>query len=156
MTEDQKKHAAELKRLQKDKRFREKIDRRKTQIMNEIPCFKEKYKFADDAENEKIKSFLSMIPSLTPLRPDFTKLSFSESISIDDCKSMNGEVWLAFLEGDEVLLKIGVLGCISDFAGDIDDWICFGSYMLFLFGDMNSFIFIDDNSEITYAQIFLS
>jgi len=137
-----KKKLAENKRRLKEER----INYWKSEIMQSIENFSEKYRFADENEIRRIEIFMDRLPFSLPARVDFSSLTKSESTE-------HNNVWLCFLEGSEELFSIYIYGNYKDILSDYDTWFWLSAYLLIVDEDFFRFIFIDDNFNITESHI---
>ncbi len=137
-----KKKLAENKRRLKEER----INYMKSEIMQSIENFSEKYRFADENEIRRIETFMDRLPFSLPARIDFSSLTKSELTE-------HNNVWLCFLEGSEELFSIYIYGNYKDILNDYDTWFWLSAYLLIVDEDFFRFIFIDDNFNITESCI---
>lgn len=147
MTEKQRRRLFQLKNENKDRLFEEKVVKIKNEIYSEISDFDTYFRFASNEEILLLRSFLNKIPALTPTRPDFKLLPCSKTLDFENLKSNNTNAWLAFLCGGEGIDNIFVFGKISDIIKYYYEWEFLGPYIMFVFEDMNRFIFVDDDCE---------
>ena len=94
---------------------------------------------------KKTKCFVTL---LTPSRPDFELLPYCDKLVFEDLNNNNSKVWLVFTSGSEGIFDISVFGKISDFMRYYYEWEFPSPEMMFVFEDMNRFIFIDDECTV--------
>lgn len=147
MTEEQQRKLSQLKKSNKDRLYEEKVHKIKNEIYCEIPDFDNYFRFANTEEIAALHAFVNKIPALTPLRPDFNLLPYSKDLNAETLKFDNTSVWLDFLCGSEGIFDVCVLGKISDFMKYYYEWEYIAPYIMFVYEDMNRFIFVDDECE---------
>lgn len=123
------KKLAENKRRLKEMR----INSMKSEIMQSIENFSEKYRFADDTEKKRIEIFMEKLPDFYDLK------AFPESPVTE-----HGKCYLCFLEGSEELFDINIYGNFSDFLCDYDDFFFLSAHLLVIDEDFQRYVFIDD------------
>lgn len=114
------------------------INKMKSQIMQEIENFPEKYRFADGNEKKRIEIFIEKLPAVFLGRIDFSALPESPVTE-------HGKCYLCFLEGSEEIFDTYIYGNFSDFLHDYDDFFFFSAYLLIIDEDFRRFVFIDDD-----------
>lgn len=122
------------------------INKMKSQIMQEVENFPEKYRFADDNEKKRIEIFMGKLPFSLWSRIDFSLLPKSPLTEHEKC-------YLCFLEGSEEISDIYIYGNFSDFLHDYDDFFFFSAYLLIIDEDFRRFVLIDDNFNLTESYI---
>ena len=121
------------------------IDKTKSQIMQEVENFPEKYRFADDTEKNRIENFIENLPFHWGV--DFSRLPKSPI-------TQHGKCYLCFLSGSEEIFDIYIYGNFSDFIRDYDDFFFFSAYLLIIDEDFRRFVYIDDefNQKESYID----
>lgn len=115
MTPEQKVKLMCQKAVQQQKIMNSKISEAKKQISDNIDNFDLKYRFADCDEAMRISQILKNVSYLHYKTADYSSLAVSDA-------SDSQKVWICFLSGSEEMLNIFVLGNLSDFLADCDDW----------------------------------
>ena len=94
-----------------------KIEKQKKQIIDNIDDFSKKYRFADEAETERIEKFISNL-----------EFSFPCHIKLKACNSLQHQnMYLCFLGGSRELLGIYIYVNYNDFITDMDNWEFFST-----------------------------
>lgn len=117
MTLEQKEKLLHLKAVQQLKIKDKKISDAKCFIADNIDNFNSKYRFANQDETSKISQILILngVSYLNYKTSDYSELAVSADIDAQ-------KVWICILSGSEEILDIFVLGNLSDFLADCDDW----------------------------------
>lgn len=123
------KKLAENKRRLKEMR----INSMKSEIMQSIENFSEKYRFADDTEKKYIEIFMEKLPV-------FYDLKTLQKNPVNE----HGKCYLCFLEGSEEIFDIYLYGNFSDFLCDYDDFFFLSAHLLVIDEDFQRYVFIDD------------
>lgn len=144
MTEEQQKKLSRLKAKNKERLYSEEVLKIKNEIYSEIPDFDNYFRFSTDKENKMFCDFMSKIPALTPSRPDFERLPYCNKLILEDLNNNNCTAWLVFTSGSEGIFDVNLFGKISDFMRYYYEWEFLSPEVMFVFEDMNRFIFIDD------------
>lgn len=122
------------------------INKMKSQIMQEVENFPEKYRFADDNEKKRIEIFMEKLPAF------FNKIDFS--VLPESSVTEHEKCYLCFLEGSEEIFDIYIYGNFSDFLHDYDDFFFFSAHLLIIDEDFRRFVLIDDefNQKESYIE----
>lgn len=135
-----------LKRKQEENKLKLqkiKIENQRKQIAGYIEDFDRKYRFADEAETERLNRFIDKLDFFAPAY-----------IYMEECEiSQHSNMYLSFLCGSEELLGIYIYGNYSDLIFDIDNWEIFSPYILLVDEDFIRFIYINDYGEIKEFRI---
>ena len=117
MTLEQKEKLLHLKAVQQQKIKDKKVSDAKSFIADNIDNFNSKYRFANQDETSKISQILILngVSYLNYKTSDYSELAVSADIDAQ-------KVWICILSGSEEMLNIFVLGNLSDFLADCDDW----------------------------------
>lgn len=117
MTLEQKEKLLHLKAVQQLKIKDKKISNAKSFIADNIDNFNSKYRFANQDETSQISQILILngVLYLNYKTSDYSELAVSADIDAQ-------KVWICILSGSEEMLNIFVLGNLSDFLADCDDW----------------------------------
>lgn len=133
MTPEQKEKLICLKVIQQQKIMKSKISKAKKQISNNIDNFNLKYRFADCDEAMRISQILKSVSYLHDKTADYSSLAVSASAYYQN-------VWICFLTGSEEILDIFVLGNLSDFLADCDDWDFISSDIVLVNEDISGIV----------------
>lgn len=117
MTLEQKEKLLHLKAVQQQKIKDKKVSDAKSFIADNIDNFNSKYRFANQDETSQISQILILngVSYLNYKTSDYSELAVSADIDAQ-------KVWICILSGSEEMLNIFVLGNLSDFLADCDDW----------------------------------
>lgn len=117
MTLEQKEKLLHLKAVQQQKIKDKKVSDAKSFIADNIDNFNSKYRFANQDETSQISQILILngVSYLNYKTSDYSELAISADIDAQ-------KVWICILSGSEEMLNIFVLGNLSDFLADCDDW----------------------------------
>lgn len=117
MTLEQKEKLLHLKAVQQLKIKDKKISDAKSFIADNIDNFNSKYRFANQDETSQISQILILngVLYLNYKTSDYSELAVTADIDAQ-------KVWICILSGSEEMLNIFVLGNLSDFLADCDDW----------------------------------
>lgn len=119
------------------------IEKQRKQIINNIDEFDRKYRFADEAETERIHRFMCSL-----------KFSFPGHIQLEESNiSQHQNMYLCFLGGSEELLNIYLYVNYNDFITDMDYWEFFSSDLLLIDEDFIRYIYINDYGEFKESKI---
>lgn len=110
------------------------LDQYRKKIVSEIEGFDKKYRFADEAEAEKIESFIG---KLMFYAPDYIVMD-------EEPHTEHNKMYLCGLDGSLAEFKIYIYGDYSDFMNDYDDWVYLEPYLLLIDEDFIRYIYIDD------------
>lgn len=121
------------------------INEMKSEIIQSIENFPEKYRFADDNEKKRIEIFMEKLPAFFN-RVDFSALPESPVTE-------HGKCYLCFLEGSEENFYINIYGNFSDFIHNHDDFEIFSAYLLIIDEDFRRFVHIDDEFNLKESYI---
>ncbi len=146
MTPEQKEKLLQLKAVQQQKIKDKKISDTKNFIADNIDEFYLKYRFANHDETIQISKILNNISYLNSKTSDYSSLTVSAAINAP-------KVWISFLTGSEEMLNIFVLGDISNFLADYDDWDCISSNILLINWEMSGIISIDNVGNIKILSV---
>ena len=120
------------------------INKMKSEIIQSIENFPEKYRFADDNEKKRIEIFMEKLPF--SFHVDFSSLPESPVTE-------HGKCYLCFLEGSEEIFDMYIYGNFSDFLRAYDDYFFFSQYLLIIDEDFWRFVFIDDEFNLKESYI---
>lgn len=117
MSLEQKEKLLHLKAVQQQKIKDKKVSDAKSFIADNIDNFNSKYRFANHDETSQISQILILngVSYLNYKTSDYSELAASADIDAQ-------KVWICILSGSEEMLNIFVLGNLSDFLADCDDW----------------------------------
>ncbi|MBQ3139329.1 MAG: hypothetical protein IJB68_07460 [Ruminococcus sp.] len=117
MSLEQKEKLLQLKAVQQQKIKDKKVSDAKSFIADNIDNFNSKYRFANQDETSQISQILILngVSYLNYKTSDYSELAVSADIDAQ-------KVWICILSGSEEMLNIFVLGNLSDFLADCDDW----------------------------------
>lgn len=119
------------------------IEKQRKQIIDNIDDFNKKYRFAGEAETERIERFISNL-----------EFSFPAHIKLKECNiSQHQNMYLCFLGGSRELLNIYIYVNYNDFINDMDNWEFFSDYLLLIDEDFIRFIYINDYGEFKESKI---
>ena len=130
---------AQLKKRQK----RAEIQQYKDRLTKSIEHFSQKYRYADEAEELKIETFIS-------------KLNFEQpgQLAIQEvCPYPHENVYLCFLMGTEALFQIFIFGKYDDILRDYDEWEVFSPCLLLVDEDFIHYTYINDDGEVMESQV---
>lgn len=133
MTPEQKEKLMFLKAEQQQKIKDKKISDMKNFIADNINDFYSKYRFANHDEAIQISKILIGVSYLNYKTSDYSTLAVSAVINAQ-------KVWICFLTGSEEMLDIFVLGNLSDFLTDCDDWDFISSNILLVNEEMSGIV----------------
>lgn len=123
---------------QKERAIRETIN----DVVQNVECFNEKYRFVEEYEKIKIQKFVSELDFKAP-----------GQLKIKDiCLHKHINVYLCCLMGDCAMYGIFVYGKYDDFITDYDDWSYISPYLLLINDDFSHYIYINDYGEIIEQQ----
>lgn len=142
MTPEQKEKLLQLKAVQQQKIKDKKISDAKSFIADNINDFNSKYRFANQDEVIQISEILLLndVSYLNYKTSDYSALAVSAA-------AYTHKVWICFLSGSEEMLNIFVLGNLSDFLVDYDDWDFVSSNILLVNEEMSGIITLN-NGEL--------
>lgn len=142
MTLEQKEKLLQLKAVQQQKIKDKKISDTKSFIADNINDFNSKYRFANQDESIQISKILLLndVSYLNYKTSDYSALAVSAAVDVQ-------KVWICFLSGSEEMLNIFVLGNLSDFLVDYDDWDFVSSNILLVNEEMSGIITLN-NGEL--------
>lgn len=142
MTLEQKEKLLHLKAVQQQKIKDNKVSDAKSFIADNIDNFNSKYRFANQDETSQISQILILngVLYLNYKTSDYSELAASADIDAQ-------KVWICFLSGSEEMLNIFVLGNLSDFLVDYDDWDFVSSNILLVNEEMSGIITLN-NGEL--------
>lgn len=131
MTLEQKEKLLHLKAVQQQKIKDKKVSDAKSFIADNIDNFNSKYRFANQDETSQISQILILngVSYLNYKTSDYSELAVSADIDAQ-------KVWICILSGSEEMLNIFVLGNLSDFLADCDDWNFVSSNILLVNEEM--------------------
>ena len=117
MTLEQKEKLLHLKAVQQQKIKDKKVSDAKSFIADNIDNFNSKYRFANQDESIQISEILILngVSYLNYKTSYYSELAVSADIDAQ-------KVWICILSGSEEMLNIFVLGNLSDFLADCDNW----------------------------------
>ncbi len=133
MTPEQKEKMLQLKTMQQQKMKDKNISDTKDFIADNIDCFHSKYRFANHDEAFQISKILNGVSYLNNKTSDYSALAVSPA-------AYTQKVWICFLTGSEEILNIFVLGNLSDFLSDCDDWDFISSNILLVNEEISGII----------------
>ena len=135
MTPEQNEKLMQLKAVQQQKMKDKKISDTKNFIADNIYDFDSKYRFANQDETSQISQILMLngVSYLNYKTSDYSTLAVSPAVDAQ-------KVWICFLSGSEEMLDIFVLGNLSDFLDDCDDWDFISSNILLVNEEMSGII----------------
>lgn len=133
MTPEQKDKLMRLKAVQQQKIKDKKISDIKNYIADNIYDYSLKYRFANHSEAIQISKILNSVSYLNYKTADYSSLVVSAAAD-------SQKVWICFLTGSEEMLNIFVLGNLSDFLDDCDDWDFISSNILLVNEEMSGII----------------
>lgn len=133
MTPEQNEKLTQLKAVQQQKIKDKKISDTKNFIADNIYDFDSKYRFANHDETIQISKILNGVSYLNYKTSDYFALAVSAA-------AYTQKVWICFLTGSEEMLDIFVLGNLSDFLDDCDDWDFISSNILLVNEEMSGII----------------
>ena len=139
MTPEQKEKLLRLKAVQQQKIKDKKISDTKSFIADNIDNFYSKYRFANQDETSQISQILisNGVSYLNYKTSDYSQLAVSADVDAQ-------KVWICFLSGSEEMLNIFVLGNLSDFLVNYDDWDFISSNILLVNEEMSGIITFND------------
>ncbi|MBR6581710.1 MAG: hypothetical protein IKK66_10475 [Ruminococcus sp.] len=108
-----------------------KISDTKNFIADNIYDFDSKYRFANHSEAIQISKILIL--------NDVSYLHYKKA-DYFSAAAYTQKVWICFLTGSEEILNIFVLGNLSDFLSDCDDWDFISSNILLVNEEMSGII----------------
>ncbi len=123
---------AKNKKVQENKR----LELYRKEIMSEVEDFDKKYRFANEAEAEKIDSFIGKLQFYSP---DYIVMD-------EEVPTVHNKMYLCGLDGNLAEFKIYIYGDYSDFMNDYDDWVYLEPYLLLIDEDFIRYIYINDFS----------
>lgn len=131
MSLEQKEKLLHLKAVQQQKIKDKKVSDAKSFIADNIDNFNSKYRFANQDETSQISQILILngVSYLNYKTSDYSELAVSADIDAQ-------KVWICILSGSEEMLNIFVLGNLSDFLADCDDWNFVSSNILLVNEEM--------------------
>lgn len=118
------------------------INSMKSEIIQSIKDFSEKYRFADDNEKKCIEIFMEKLPV-------FYKLKTLPKNPVTE----HGKCYLCFLEGSKEIFDIYLYGNFNDFLHDYDDFFFFSAHLLIIDKDFHRYVFIDDDFNLQESYI---
>lgn len=145
MTPEQKEKMLQLKTMQQQKMKDKNISDTKDFIADNIDCFHSKYRFANHDETIQISKILNGVSYLNYKTSDYFALAVSAA-------AYTQKVWICFLTGSEEMLDIFVLGNLSDFLDDCDDWDFISSNILLVNEEMSGIITFN-NGELQVKKL---
>lgn len=120
-----------------------KIEAQRKQIVDNIDDFHRKYRFADEAETERVNGFIS--------RLNFTPLGHIQLVECEIPQDHN--MYLCFLCGSEEMLNTYIYGNYKDLLSDMENWDFFSPYLLLVDEDLVHFVYVNDYGEIKGSKI---
>ena len=123
---------------QKEKAIQESINN----IVQNVECFNEKYRFADECEKNRVQKFVSELDFVAP-----GQLQVKEA-----CLHKHNNVYLCCLMGDCAMYDIFVFGRYDDFMSDYNDWNYISPCLLLIDEDFSHYSYINDYGEIIEQQ----
>lgn len=144
---EQKEKLLRLKAVQQQKIKDKKISDTKSFIADNINNFDSKYRFANQDETSQISQILMLngVSYLNYKTSDYFTLAVSPAVDAQ-------KVWICFLSGSEEMLDIFVLGNLSDFLSDCDDWDFISSNILLVNEEMSGIITFN-NGELQVKKL---
>lgn len=147
MTEEQRARLAELRAANDDSLARRSLQIQRERIVEWIPCFNEKYAFADGDASRRVLEFVDGLPFKRPAWIDVEGFPRQREYISENADGRR--VWICFLAGNAELLRIIVGSRVSDFFADLEDWSCVCPFTVLVYDDFGGFVFIDDNGDMT-------
>ena len=131
-------------RLEENKKRQEqyRLNSAKFRLMDNIPGFSDKYRFANDNEIKRIEEFIGKLNFSSPGHLRITTKT----------NTVHENMFMCFLFGTEEYLKIYVYGNYNDFMLDIDEWYCFSPFLL-IDEDYIGYIYVNDQGSIVELKI---
>lgn len=145
MTPEQNEKLMQLKAVQQQKMKDKKISDTKNFIADNIYDFDSKYRFANHSEAIQISKMLIGVSYLNYKSSDYSALAVLAA-------AYTQKVWICFLTGSEEILNIFVLGNLSDFLSDCDDWDFISSNILLVNEEMSGIITFN-NGELQVKKL---
>ena len=122
---------------------RAEIQQFKDNFTENIEDFSQKYRYADEAEANKIEKFISKLNFVQP-----GQLGIEEI-----CPYTHKTVYLCFLMGAEALFQLYIFGKYDDIMSDCDEWTVFSPYLLLVNEDFIHYVYLNDYGEILESKI---
>lgn len=119
------------------------IEKQRKQIISCVDDFDRKYRFADEAESEKLDEFIGSLNFYSPAHIRLKEQSISQ----------HQNMYLCFLCGSHELLNIYLFGNYNDLMHDIDNWTFLSPYLLLVDEDFIRFIYINEHGEIKESAV---
>lgn len=140
----------ELLRLQRERQIRLDAIKAKTDLRAEMPLFDVRYRFAPDAETERIRNTLDALPRDGAGAFDPAKLSDVQKV---DPAAHHGLAWLVFLDADEAHRGIFLCGAADDIVRDYPQWAGISKRLLLLLGDWRHVLLIEGADAVSQALL---
>ena len=155
MQENTKNRLELLKEQQKQRQYEKRVAFEKERLITEHIDFIKHYRFANQSETNRIIAVLNGLPGVSSTRPDFSKLLIElKSQNIKDLLEYKHEkIWICCLCGSQELINLFILGKMSRFVHDFENWYAISDYLFLLFNNFKDFVYIDDHGEIVKSKV---
>ena len=134
---------AQKKAQLKVKQQKAEIQQYKDHFTKSIEDFSQKYRYADEAEEVILGTFISKLDFAQP-----GQLAIQEV-----CLYPHENVYLCFLMGTEALFQIFIFGKYDDILRDYNEWEVFSPCLLLVDEDFIHYTYINDDGEVMESQV---
>ena len=134
---------AQKKAQLKVKQQKAEIQQYKDHFTKSIEDFSQKYRYADEAEEVILGTFISKLDFAQP-----GQLAIQEV-----CLYPHENVYLCFLMGTEALFQIFIFGKYDDILRDYDEWEVFSPCLLLVDEDFIHYAYVNDDGEVIESQV---